>query len=147
MFFPLLTVDNIGPRWVIRDGVGVTLGPLRNYTRFVNRPPTAEESAAMAAIVQYAEPTDLVVTDDQKLAYWAGRSSPPKMCDTSDVRIQSGYLTLNDAIKDTQTARVVLLWRGWLDAIPGYREWLTKSGWRAVPITDSHVLYIRADSQ
>jgi hypothetical protein len=142
MLLPLITIDRVGPRLPLRGEFGLTFAPLRNYVRFIDCAPSADETAAMAVIAENTDATDLVATDEQKLAYWAGRASPPNMCDTSDPRVISGYLSLDEVIASSQQAKLVLLWRGCLEQIPGYREWLVSNGWRAIPVAGSRMAYL-----
>lgn len=62
--------------------------------------------------------------DDQGLVFRAERMSPPELCDTSFVRIRSGYLRLAEAVAAASKCKVIVLGTGRLQQLPGFREWL-----------------------
>lgn len=90
------------------------------------QPPTQTEAQMAAALHGYTLPGDLVVTDNQYIAGLADRNVPPQLVDTSQVRIQSGYLTTsqveNIVTHDQVTA--VLFASGRFDMLPGFRAWV-----------------------
>jgi 4-amino-4-deoxy-L-arabinose transferase-like glycosyltransferase len=78
--------------------------------------PAASAPLARAAAYVRAEipPDGQLLADDPMIAFLGGRTVPPALCDTSEVRSQSGWLTatmLRAAAGDPRVAGVVL-WRG-----------------------------------
>jgi 4-amino-4-deoxy-L-arabinose transferase-like glycosyltransferase len=71
-----------------------------------------------------SRPSDYVVTDQQMDVFLAGRRIPPQLCDTSAVRIKTGYLTDQTAIQASRTARLVIFATGRLDQLPHYVRWV-----------------------
>ena len=91
--------------------------------------PAPHTPAAMLRIVdwipRHTRSSDLVVSDDPMVVFLAGRRTPGRLCDTSQARIQAGFLTLEEATRETSKARLVVLRRGGrLSHLVGYREWL-----------------------
>jgi hypothetical protein len=85
-----------------------------------------QERDAIALIEKHTQPHEFVVTDQQMQAFRAGRPVPPWLCDTSFVRIASGYLTDNETISATRkaNAKMVFLWTGRLQNLPGFVKWV-----------------------
>ncbi|HKX16838.1 MAG TPA: glycosyltransferase family 39 protein [bacterium] len=79
---------------------------------------TPETSAALgAAAVETAQLVPAggwVVADDPIVPFLAGREMPPYLCDTSETRMQAGWLTAAELSSATGDPRVrgVVLWRG-----------------------------------
>ncbi|HEY7781055.1 MAG TPA: hypothetical protein VIC85_12655, partial [Ktedonobacterales bacterium] len=88
--------------------------------------PPYHEMAVAAALAQATQPGDLVVSDDQYAVALAGRDVPPSLVDTSDVRIESGYLTAAqlEATIQSVNVRAVLFESGRFDRVPGFRAWV-----------------------
>jgi hypothetical protein len=84
----------------------------------------SQDEAAICAIRQLAAETDLVGGDDPALIFRSGRLSPANLCDTSQVRIRSGYLRLESAIEAAQTCKVMVLGTGRLAELNGFMDWL-----------------------
>jgi hypothetical protein len=78
------------------------------------------EERAVARIAQLTSPGSLVATDEQMLAFRADRDVPPLLCDTSFVRIASGSLTLEAALRALADVEVVVLWSGRFSSLPGF---------------------------
>ncbi|GAC1636966.1 MAG: hypothetical protein NVS4B2_25610 [Chloroflexota bacterium] len=72
---------------------------------------------------------DLVAVDDLRVADETHRLVVPPLCDPSNVRLRSGYLTTADAISATRhyQPRVVLFSFGIFQQIPGYEPWLART--------------------
>jgi 4-amino-4-deoxy-L-arabinose transferase-like glycosyltransferase len=82
------------------------------------------EQDAMRLIEKHTQPTDFVVSDQQMQVFRAGRQTPPQLCDTSFVRIQSGYLTDKEAIAASENARMIIFWTGRLGLLRRYSAWV-----------------------
>jgi hypothetical protein len=69
---------------------------------------------------------DVVAVDDLALADLAHRLVPPGLCDPSNVRLLSGYLTAREAIAQTAAyrARLVLPSFGIYVQLPEYLAWV-----------------------
>lgn len=90
---------------------------------------TVEQTAARAAI-SAPETASYVVTDDQFLAFAAGRLVPPSLTDTSFKRIETGFLRTADVVGALVEHDVneVLLGTGRLSSLSGFTDWLAKIG-------------------
>jgi hypothetical protein len=68
----------------------------------------------------------MVAVDDLAVADLAGRLVPPPLCDPSNVRLRSGYLTAETLIQATQRYRPVLVLpaSGLYQQVPEYLHWL-----------------------
>ncbi len=92
------------------------------------------------------QPGDLVVTDDQMIAVLADREIPAPLVDTSNVRIASGALTMQEVVKVAADPRVTaLIWySGRFDHLPGLRDWVTRNFIRVIDYGGGRALYLRA---
>ena len=95
----------------------------------------------MALINAATKPDDFVVSDQQMQAFRTGRLVPPDLCDTSIVRIKSGYLTTEQAIKAASNAKMIIFWTGRLEMLPGFQEWVRNHYRLAVQI-DGRLVYV-----
>jgi 4-amino-4-deoxy-L-arabinose transferase-like glycosyltransferase len=79
------------------------------------RPAVSQAVRAAATQTRLAvPPAAQVVTDDPFIAFLAGRQVPPQLCDTSEMRMRTGWLTvsaLNASLAEPRVGGVVL-WRG-----------------------------------
>ena len=83
------------------------------------------EQEVIDLIYRYTQPKDVVVSDQPMQIFVAGRQSPLELNDTSGTRIESGYLTDDQAIDASKDARMVILWRDRLGRLlPQYRTWV-----------------------
>jgi Dolichyl-phosphate-mannose-protein mannosyltransferase len=87
-----------------------------------------DDARVAAAIAAHTAPTDQVVTDQQILAFLAGRDVPPMLCDTSFVRIRAGSLVPEAALRAMAEARVLFLGSGRLVELSGFGAWLRAHG-------------------
>ena len=73
-------------------------------------------------------PSEMIITDNQFLAFVAGRLVPPELCDTSWMRIKSGLLTEDKLISILKNcgASTVIFWTGRLKSISGFYEYVLK---------------------
>jgi len=87
----------------------------------------------------------LVVTDDPVTVAAAGRSVPPALVDTSNVRFESGDLTAEDliAITDAQ-AGAVLLTGGRFEQAPAFTAWVDQHFVLKTTFRDGAKLYTRS---
>lgn len=84
-------------------------------------------TTAAAWIREHSGEGDLVAGDDPIALYLSGRRAPGALCDTSNARIHSGWLTLEEASRHSSRARVIVLREdGRLSKLPGYLLWLTE---------------------
>lgn len=72
------------------------------------------------------EPDSIIVTDDQFLAFIARRNVPPELCDTSRMRIESGFLTDREAIEVLNRYNVTLIvfWKDRLIRLQGFLRYV-----------------------
>ena len=83
-----------------------------------------QERQVIDMIRTNTKPSDLVVSDQQMQVFRAGRMVPPALCDTSTVRIASGYLPDTDAIAQARGSKMIILWTGRLGQLPRFVEWV-----------------------
>ncbi len=85
---------------------------------------------AAADLRQAIAPNQLVVTDAQFVAALAGRSTPPSLVDTSQVRIRSGYLTISELIDTASEPQVhaVLFFTGRFQSseVAAFHDWVAR---------------------
>lgn len=107
-------------------------------------PVTAQEQAALA-LERLTLPGDVVASDDQYAAALAGRDVPPELVDTSQVRIDSGYLTAAqlEAILMRHDVRAILFESGRFGLVPGFTAWVRANYTEVVDLGDGRGLYIK----
>jgi 4-amino-4-deoxy-L-arabinose transferase-like glycosyltransferase len=88
--------------------------------------PEATTRPSVVALRAVTAPGDLVVTDDEFAAAMAGRSTPPELVDTSEVRVTSGDLQVAqvEARAGRPDVRAVLLASDRLSELPGFQSWV-----------------------
>jgi hypothetical protein len=92
---------------------------------------------------------DLVITDDQYLAFVADRLVPPSLADTSWKRLHTGYLTVPELIEATieYEAQAVLLRSDgrFVSAAPEYVNWLRENYRLAAWYGERREIYVPVD--
>jgi Dolichyl-phosphate-mannose-protein mannosyltransferase len=94
---------------------------------------------------QVLQPGQLVITDAQFLVGLADRNTPPSLVDTSNVRIQTGYVTSQQLIEQARQPEVhaVLFYTGRLATQAAFHTWV-KQHFRLVhDYGDSRELWIK----
>lgn len=93
-------------------------------------------------------PQDQIVTDNQYIAGLADRTVLPQLVDTSQVRIDSGYLTAQqlESVITKADARVILFASGRFDRVPGFRAWVSENYVQVADFGDGRVLYMKESS-
>jgi 4-amino-4-deoxy-L-arabinose transferase-like glycosyltransferase len=86
--------------------------------------PRPDDLDLIAFIQSNTRPDDFVVSDQQMQVFRAGRGMPPGLCDTSFVRIRTGYLTDDEAIRASADAKIVVFWTGRLNMLRKYDKWV-----------------------
>lgn len=89
--------------------------------------PNDETSMQMARVLQMVTPLDSrVVCDDPIIAFQAGRKAVNWLCDTSNKRIQAGFLTAQEAIAATEAATpaAIVLSSGRLSRLSEFTQWI-----------------------
>lgn len=138
----LVCVDR-GIRGIPLGSECVTVGPVRNFDRLIDRPMGPAEADVIRVLRERTGPDDPVVTDDPKLAYWAGRPIPPGICDPSIERIEASSLSFEAAVRAARSARAVVFWRGWLEKIPGFADWVRAEFRPILDLGEGRVVYLR----
>lgn len=91
---------------------------------------TQLEARVAADLQQALTPEQWVITDQQFIAGLAGRNTPPSLVDTSMVRIESGYVTLQqleDAASQSQVHAVLFFsGRFSLPQVAGFHAWVAQ---------------------
>jgi 4-amino-4-deoxy-L-arabinose transferase-like glycosyltransferase len=93
------------------------------------------------------QPGQLVVTDAQFLAALADRSTPPSLVDTSIVRIDTNYVTLQQLIQEASQPRVhaVLFYTGRLNikSVAAFHTWVVQHFHLARSYGNGRELWVR----
>lgn len=105
----------------------------------------SSEGRLVNLIVSQTLPDEMIVTDDQGLAFLAGRDMPPGLTDTSYTRITSGYLQSHEVIEQAEQyhVRFVLLWTGRLASMPEVVHWANERFPFRTDLGNGRVLYTR----
>jgi hypothetical protein len=111
---------------------GINLLQSRSYLRQAHGHATAAATSPAAGVVAdiraQVQPGQLIITDAQFLAAQANRLTPADLVDTSSVRIQAGYLTSDQLIKDASQLRVhaILFYTGRIHtpALASFYDWV-----------------------
>lgn len=95
-------------------------------------------------VASHTSSSDLIAVDDLAVADLAHRLVAPALCDPSNVRLQSGYLTAADLIAATKHYRVQLVLPsfGIFLQVPRYEHWLA-SHYRPAPAPAGKTAYFR----
>lgn len=64
--------------------------------------PLPEYREALDVVRQATVPGDYIVCDDSRFAVWAERLVPPELAEVSNVRLESGYLSRQQLIEETE---------------------------------------------
>lgn len=86
-----------------------------------------ERQTAIAFIDKIATPTDCVIADNPVFLYQTNRLPPPQLSETSQTRVDTGYLTLDDVVQAIQTYKchvVGVVTPRFGESIPGLQDWL-----------------------
>jgi hypothetical protein len=96
-------------------------------------PPEADGDRAIlqaAAIVrEHTPPGEFVISDDQIIAFHAGRRVPPELASLSSRRVRIGSLSTDQLVEITERYQVpvVLAWEGQLKHFEDYMAWLDEN--------------------
>jgi hypothetical protein len=86
-----------------------------------------ERLAAVGFINQIATPADCVIADNPIFLYQTGRLPPPELSETSQTRVDTGYLTAQDVIEAIERDKchvVAIVTPRFGESLPGLAEWL-----------------------
>jgi hypothetical protein len=110
------------------------------------RGPNADTAMVVGAIDTFTAPGQQVVSDDQYAAALADRSTPPELVDTSNVRIDTKYLTAAqlEGILSRPDTRFVVLATGRLQRTPDFMPWLAANYRKLVDLGGGRAIYERA---
>ncbi len=102
------------------------------------------DSRVVDLIVTHTRPGDMIITDDQGLAFLAARDVPPDLTDTSFTRINSGYLQAREVIDQGERydVRLMLLWTGRLGSMPEVVRWAEKRFPVRIEMGKGRMLYL-----
>jgi 4-amino-4-deoxy-L-arabinose transferase-like glycosyltransferase len=89
-------------------------------------PHEAEQWQAVNMIRRLTTSAEVIVTDDQILAFRAGRDTPGELCDTSFVRISSKSLDAEAAIRAASGTKLIVLRTNRLNRLPQFVAWMRK---------------------
>ena len=114
----------------------------RKFIRSASLP--SPDSRALELIAAHSQPGDMIITDDQGLAFLAARDVPPGLTDTSFTRISSGYLQPREVIEQAEqyNVRLVLFWTGRLSSMPEVVQWAAKRFPLRLELGDGRTLFM-----
>jgi len=113
-------------------------------SRLGHSTPAYREDILLARIVDaHTRPRDVILTDQQTIAFWANRLAPPGLTDTSFVRIASGYLAGPQVISQSEEYHVtmVVLASGRLRQLPDVVTWAVRSFNHQIDLGHGRVVY------
>ncbi|MFQ5611551.1 MAG: phospholipid carrier-dependent glycosyltransferase [Anaerolineae bacterium] len=123
------------------EAPGVIAG---NNGRNLNVTENVERLRAIEFIDKIATPDDCVIADNPVFLYSTHRLPPPQLSETSQTRIDTGYLTLQDvvsAIEAYQCHVVAVVTPRFGESIPGLPEWLADRYLGLYPQDDTFVYF------
>jgi hypothetical protein len=99
---------------------------VQDHRALLVAPGTTLQTDAAHFISDVTWPDDWVLTDDQAVAFWAGRNVPPPLAETSFLRINSGWLTDQQLIALTEEYKpwAIASLSGRFDLLPHYLDWV-----------------------
>lgn len=108
-------------------------------TKLQAAPAEPISQGAVDWLISATQPHDFIITDYQMIAFVAGRSVPPNLCNTSEKRIRSGNLTADGLIAATvkYNPKAVLIWDQRFEMLPAYVDWV-KRHYRLAQWYDTH---------
>ena len=92
-------------------------------------------------------PDEWIISDDQAMVFVAGRNVPPELCDTSFMRISSGYLGDDEAIylAEAYDVKVIIFWTGRLIQLKRFLEYV-EANYKLIGVYDSGKrIYVRRE--
>jgi hypothetical protein len=104
-----------------------------------------EPARGVAALRALPAEVDIILIDDQMMAFVATKATPPEMVDTSRVRISSGYLEPASLIGlvEATPPDAIMFWSGRLQRVPGFRQWVREHYRLYLSLGGGHELYLR----
>jgi hypothetical protein len=121
----------------------IELAGQRNFIQSSAVP--SRDLLAVKIIVTNTNPSDMIITDAQGVAFLADRDVPPGLTDTSIVRISTGYLQPQQVIDQAEMyhVRLILLWTGRLSLMPEFVRWADKRFSQRAVLGQGRVLYLQ----
>ena len=108
--------ERVGRLVAIGAIAALTAGGLyQQWGELTPQPASPDTAAAVARLRTIAPPGSLVASDDQIVPYLAGDREPPNLVDLSNVRMQSGDLTLPKLLRESAGARAFVVGRSLSD--------------------------------
>jgi len=138
----------------------ITSGSLALLLYLTGLPATLRADAALLQVrgdVQQAEavqfiraitrPEEIIISDDQMIAFRANRLVPPALGDTSGKRLEAGNLPAAAMIRLTEQYRpaAILIWDVRLIGLPEYVRWVEEHYQLALAFSDQRRIYVRPD--
>jgi 4-amino-4-deoxy-L-arabinose transferase-like glycosyltransferase len=105
---------------------GIVSFMLRQDIRLLaaKQPIPQSEREVIRLIQQNTQESDFIVSDEQMHVFLSGRRMPPWLCDSADNRIRSGYLSDEEAIQTSESARMVIFATRRLAMLHKYVRWV-----------------------
>jgi hypothetical protein len=93
------------------------------------------------------DPDDLIITDEPVVAFWADRSVPPSLTDTSFVRMRTGFLTAAQLVSLTEEydPPAIVFWTSdrFAESVPEYVDWVDERYTRVERFGKKRKVYLR----
>lgn len=110
--------------WLL--GLPAVLGADQATLSWVEAASKGRELAVANRLAALTRPDEVILTDQQSMAFWAARAVPVELADTFYGRISSGAINSAMAIAaaERERPRLVLLWNGRLGGLKRFRAWV-----------------------
>ena len=118
---------------------------INNDAQIVFYKQNALESDVVKLLDNITKKTDWIISDDQLTVFVADRNMPPELCDTSFMRISSGYLTANELINlsEKYNVKVIIFWTGRLIQLKDFLNYTQRNFKCLKKFGDNQLVYIR----
>lgn len=104
-----------------------------------------QENEVIKLIDEVTGSNDWIISDDQLIVFDANRNVPPELCDTSFMRISSGYLTDKELIRLTEeyNVKVVIFWTNRLLQLSNFSNYVKENFILLKKYDENQLVYIR----
>lgn len=96
-------------------------------------------------IADLTDSSDWIISDSQAIVFVAGRNVPPELCDTSHMRISSGYLVDDEmiALAEAYDVKIVIFWTNRLIRLKRFVEYVEEEFELLESYGKNRAVYIR----
>ena len=127
-FLSQVCIESSGAGIPLGKGNAVlTLNPVRNQAKFLEVQIPTQDRQIMEFLRANTAPNEAVVSDGHKAVFWAGRASPPFLCDVTHERVVSGWMRDEDLITHSEGVSTIVVQTGQLDRFPLFVQWVQQN--------------------